>query len=171
MTLNFRIFNFDKDGEICTKYICPSHNGGNISPEISWKKVKNAKSYALILEDPDVPSGIFIHWYMPYINKNIDKINQLYINQNQILSKNLTSINFNNFTIIHGKNHTGNLGYYGPCAPPKTGDHRYIFYLYALDGKINADISNHNDFEQCLKDKNINILAKEELGYKYGYKL
>ena len=59
------------------KYICKKHEGDNVSPVISWNKILKAKSYAIIMEDPDAVGGTFIHWYIPYISNNINKIDSL----------------------------------------------------------------------------------------------
>jgi Raf kinase inhibitor-like YbhB/YbcL family protein len=40
-----------------------SEYGEGVSPELWWDRVEGAKSYALILEDPDAPSPTpFVHW-------------------------------------------------------------------------------------------------------------
>src|ERR1043165_5366677 len=45
---------------IPAKYTC---DGANISPPLTWSGVPaNAKSLAIICEDPDAPGGTFTHW-------------------------------------------------------------------------------------------------------------
>jgi Raf kinase inhibitor-like YbhB/YbcL family protein len=48
-------------GEIPSKY---TSDGENASPELSWKDAPpNAKSFVLVLHDPDAPrAGGFTHW-------------------------------------------------------------------------------------------------------------
>ncbi|HIH40344.1 MAG TPA: YbhB/YbcL family Raf kinase inhibitor-like protein, partial [Halobacteria archaeon] len=50
-----------KDGErIPEKYTC---DGQDISPPLSIKGIdEKTKSFALILDDPDAPMGVFDHW-------------------------------------------------------------------------------------------------------------
>ena len=167
--LNFIVHDFSNNSNMINKkYICKNHNGSNISPKISWNNIKNTKSYALILEDPDAPSGNFIHWYIPYISPEINQIDSL----NNKSNKN----NFITGRIIQCKNSLGEIGYHGPCAP--SGVHRYIFTLYALDGAFNIpsfpvnsceeSIKSSKEFENKLKIKKINILEKKSLIYKYG---
>ena len=190
--MNFTVHDFaNKFNMIKKKYICKNHNGLNISPKISWNWnpetqvvgfqpsdmqltspapgfIKNTKSYALILEDPDAPSGNFIHWYIPYISPEINQIDSL--------NNNSKKNNFTKGRIIQCKNSLGEIGYHGPCAP--SGVHRYIFTLYALDGAFNIpsfpvnsceeSIKSSKEFENKLKIKKINILEKKSLIYKYG---
>jgi len=172
--LQLKIQNFTKNNKILSKYICKNHGGENISPEISWNKISQATSYALILEDPDVVVKNFIHWYLPFIDKSINKIDSLDYNY-QNISK---TVNSNKtIRIIHGKNSLGKINYYGPCAPPNSGLHRYIFTLYALDGKLdlhkileNLQIKSSNEFENILQISNIKILASDKKEFNYSYK-
>jgi len=52
---------FKNEDFIPEKYTC---DGMDVSPPLEWDPVPNAKSYALIVEDPDAPGGTFIHWVM-----------------------------------------------------------------------------------------------------------
>ena len=71
----FDITNFNINDIIQQKFLCKKHNGQNIFPNIFWKINNNKKLeidfYTIIMEDPDAPSGTFIHWYIPYIPKNL----------------------------------------------------------------------------------------------------
>lgn len=161
------------------KHLCINHGGKNITPKISWTSINNAESYALILEDPDAVNGTFIHWYIPYINKNITNINSL----NNITNKlsNISDINLLNLSnkiksmkLFYGKNSLNKFEYHGPCAPKDTGIHRYIFHLYALNDiiKINENtikIDNSGQFEEMLTKSDIKIISKDTIIYKYCY--
>ena len=38
-------------------------DGQNVSPPIAWRGLpSNAKTLALLMEDPDAPEGTFVHW-------------------------------------------------------------------------------------------------------------
>jgi Raf kinase inhibitor-like YbhB/YbcL family protein len=51
---------FKEGGVIPEMY---SRDGRNASPPLAWNDVpKNTKSFALIVDDPDAPSGKFTHW-------------------------------------------------------------------------------------------------------------
>ena len=186
--MNLTVHNFLKNSKIKKKYICKEQDGSNLTPEISWSKIKDAASYALIIEDPDarpslnvVPST-FIHWYIPYISKDIQKISSLLLsgihNLNSFIKNNSiknNSIQYNSIQLLNGKNTLGELGYHGPCAPNGTGIHRYIFTIYALDSLLeinqnNIKIVDSKDFCNILKKANITILNKESTIFYYSYK-
>lgn len=169
-------------------YLCKKHNGKNVSPEIKWKKNEKAVSYALIFEDPDAVNGTFIHWYIPYISNNINEIKSLSNNDkinnslknidiisNEELNKNIKSYKIN---MIQGKNSLGEYGYFGPCAPKGTGEHKYILKIFSLN-KIIPNIKNYlnikdsNFFIDLLKKNDISILSiyQKIFYYKYGDKM
>ena len=51
---------FQNGGSIAAKF---SHQGGNSNPPLRIEGVPaNAKSLAVIVDDPDAPSGLFTHW-------------------------------------------------------------------------------------------------------------
>ena len=52
-----------KDGEAIPRgYTC---DGANVSPPFEWTGVpKSAKTIAIIADDPDAPSGTFVHWIL-----------------------------------------------------------------------------------------------------------
>jgi hypothetical protein len=175
--MNLQIYDYtnNTNGNIIqSEYICEEHNGKNISPKISWNNVNGTKSYALILEDPKAVNGTFIHWYIPYINKNISEINKLNHTFNLLKYNINKNINITgNIKLKQGKNSLGKFGYHGPC-PPNKVIHEYIFFIYALDGilTINNDsisIEDHSYFENILKNNNINILNKESKIFYYQY--
>ena len=172
--MNLIVHDFLLNNKINKKYICTNHGGSNITPKISWTKIQNALSYAFIIEDPDTPSGSFIHWYIPYISKDIQEIDHLLLDS-------INNLNINKFNkhdsikIFNGKNSLGELGYHGPCAPNKTGIHRYIFTIYALDNlleidKNNIEISDNKNFCNILEKAGIIILHKQSITFEYSYK-
>lgn len=96
--------------------------GENRSPEVRWSKVEGAKSYALILHDPDAPTGVgFFHWVV------LD------------LPPETTSLPLGASGAkmpagaIEGSTDFGATGYGGPCPPTGHGVHRYEFTVYAVD--------------------------------------
>jgi Raf kinase inhibitor-like YbhB/YbcL family protein len=101
---------FENQGNIPSKYTC---EGDNVNPEIDVRNMPaSAKSLVLIMEDPDATKGTFDHWIM--WNIPVDGV-----------------INENSAPGVQGKNGAGQNKYTGPCPP--TGNHRYLFKLYALD--------------------------------------
>lgn len=109
---------FQPEGTIPEKY---SKDGGNVSPALSWEGLPDqTTSLALIVDDPDAPSGLFDHWLVygiPVEAKGLE--------ENQPIGRELSN------GARQGMNGYGELGYGGP--KPPSGKHRYFFHLYALD--------------------------------------
>ena len=173
--MNLQISDFRKNNIIKNKdYICKNHGGNNILPKISWNKVSNALSYALIMEDIDAN---YIHLNIPYIRNDIEMIDE--IDTYNINKLNTSNIYLNNnqlkkIKLFFGKNHTNKFGYFGPCAPDGTGIHRYIYTIYALNGTLpinddTIDILNSKQFLDILESKNIKILDKDSFMLQYKY--
>ena len=104
-----------EDGQfIPSKFTC---EGEDINPALIIEDLpKETKSLALIVDDPDAPVGIWVHWVVfdiPLISR---------IEENSIPGK-------------QGINNAGGMNYHGPCPP--SGTHRYFFKIYALDTLLN----------------------------------
>lgn len=119
---------FENYGKIPKRYTC---EGENISPPLEIIDApKNAKSFALVMYDPDIPEifkkqrGIngWDHWTMWDLCPPITEIKEGKIPSGAKV----------------GINTRGNASYSGPCPPKeyKPSEHRYFFILYALDEKI-----------------------------------
>jgi hypothetical protein len=114
---------FQHEGMIPSKYTCL---GINVSPDIYWSAIPpNTKSFALICNDPDAPSGNWIHWVLYNIPLNITH-----------LPENFRPGADASEQFMQGLNGAGQQGYYGPCPP--SGIHRYFFRIYALDAVLKA---------------------------------
>lgn len=163
------------------KYICSSHYGLNLSPKISWSKVDNAISYALIMEDLDATFNEhnYIHWFIPYIENTITVIDSgnytsnITINQyKSYIQNNGNRSNNHSLSILMGFNDSGTYGYFGPCAP--TGVHKYQFTIYALNGiyPISGDkcIKGYDDFRRKCLQNGIKILGSSSKIFLYGEK-
>lgn len=141
--MNLQIFNFPNK-----THFCKSHYGKNISPKVSWNFVNNAKSYLLIFQDPDSVSGLFIHWFIPFISPTINTIDELHYNN---YNYNNSTKKYHNVKILQGKNTLGKFGYYGPCAPKGSGVHHYIFTIYALDIILDSNVT-YDNFYNYIKN-------------------
>lgn len=117
--MNVKSSAFKNESFIPVKYTC---DGINVSPDLEWDLINNAKSYAIIVEDPDAPGGTFIHWVIYNI-----KVNKIPENINK---REKTEYG------IQGVNDFGEIGYGGPCPPRTHPPHRYYFNVYALDVEI-----------------------------------
>ena len=140
-----------REGEMIPKKY--TDDGENISPPLSWTGVPaNAKSIALIADDPDAPRGTWVHWVLfdlppqtAGLPENVPKRTTLSNGGRQ------------------GINDSHSIGYDGP-APP-SGTHRYYFKVYALD--VMLTLESGITKAQLLKAINGHILAEGQLMGRY----
>jgi Raf kinase inhibitor-like YbhB/YbcL family protein len=93
-----------------------SCDGAEQPPKLAWDEPpQGAKSLALVMDDPDAPSGTFRHWAVYDIPPATRSIAPGQQDGKQAV------------------NGSGASGYKGPCPPPGDGLHHYHFKLYALD--------------------------------------
>ena len=113
-----------------------SIKGGNESPPLSISDVPDAAvSLAVIVHDPDAPSGDFTHWL--FWNLSPDSTT---IRQNELPPE-----------AIEGQNDLGNNHWDGP-APP-SGIHHYIFIAYALDILMDLPLdSSRYELDESIED-------------------
>jgi Raf kinase inhibitor-like YbhB/YbcL family protein len=91
-------------------------DGADHSPALSWgEPPAGTKSFVLVMDDPDAPSGTFTHWAAFDIPPTARSIAR-----GQPVGR----------QAING---FGKPGYGGPCPPKGHGPHHYRFKLYALD--------------------------------------
>lgn len=92
-------------------------DGDNTSPPLSIEGLpEGTRTLALIVDDPDAPSGTFDHWVAYDISPTTE------------IPEAVGELG------TAGLNSSGSLGYTGPCPP--SGTHRYFFRLYALDTEL-----------------------------------
>jgi len=102
---------FQNGQAISAQYTC---DGAGQSPPLAWAGAPaESKSFALIVDDPDAPSGTFRHW----------GAYDLPASARSLAGQSVGTQAINGF---------GKPGYGGPCPPPGHGPHRYHFKLYAL---------------------------------------
>ena len=113
MTIQITSTAFTEGGKIPRIYTCDDQN---ISPPLSWTGVPTTTvSLAIIMDDPDAPSGTWVHWVLYNLPPALTTLEQ-----------GKTGIG------TDGKNDFNRMGYGGPC-PPRGSTHRYYIKLYALD--------------------------------------
>ncbi len=139
---------FENNGMIPEKYTC---DGDNINPPLKIIGApEKTQSLALIVDDPDSPSGDWAHWVLFNVEAKIESIKEGIIPEGA----------------KQGQNTFGNFKYEGPC--PSSGTHRYFFRLYALDKKIESDSPLNK--ETLLQLMSGHILAQAELMGQYKRK-
>jgi Raf kinase inhibitor-like YbhB/YbcL family protein len=137
---------FAHNKKIPAKYTC---DGENISPALQWTNPPTGtKSFALIVDDPDVPGKTWIHWIIFNIAGTMMKLPE--------------GIKKGNFVsgvtdFYYMKHRTWQYG--GPCPP--NGAHHYHFKLYALDTML--DLPQGADKEELLGAMSGHILGQAKL--------
>jgi hypothetical protein len=127
---------FTRNGPIPEKYTC---TGNNDIPPLSWQAIAGAKSYVLIVDDPDAPNGDMVHWLVFNIPGSVTQLS-------------------GTESYPMGSNGRGNNFYQGPC--PNQGTHRYFFKMYALDTYLKLQSPNK---QQLLKAMDTHILQQDTL--------
>jgi Raf kinase inhibitor-like YbhB/YbcL family protein len=118
--------------------------GEDVSPALAWSGIPpEARSLAVIVDDPDAPGGTFTHWLAWRIDPTAGELAE------------------GQAAPVEGGNDFGSTGYRGPCPPPGHGPHRYFFRLYALDSELElAAGAGKDEIEGALED---HVLASAEL--------
>jgi len=142
---------FSAEGDIPKKFTC---DGPDVSPALSWSEPPTGtQTISLIMDDPDAPAGIWVHWVLYELPASIRE-----------LPENLPKDRELKNGARQGQNDFRRIGYGGPCPPPGR-PHRYFFKLYALDAKTNLGAgATKADVERAMKG---HILAQAELMCRY----
>jgi Raf kinase inhibitor-like YbhB/YbcL family protein len=117
---------FQNNGAIPRKYTC---DGDDVSPPIEWSEVPaNARTVALICDDPDAPKHDFVHWVLFNVAPNAGAVPEHVPRRAELADG-----------ACQGTNDFGKVGYGGPCPP--SGTHHYRFTLYAVDTELRVNPS------------------------------
>lgn len=139
---------FGHNERISSMYTC---DGKNVSPPLLFTDVPNeAKTFALIADDPDAPVGTWVHWLLWNVRPTLTEIPENSVPPGA----------------IEGTTSFKKTGYGGPCPP--FGTHRYFFKLYALD--VSLDLPPSSGKKELERAMDGHILAKAELIGLYSRK-
>src|SRR5437762_9962754 len=137
---------FQEGGTIPEKF---SKNGQNVNPELRIEGAPaEARSLALIVDDPDAPVGLFTHWLVWNVDPKTTEIAENSVPKGG----------------LQGTNDFPGQRYDGP--QPPSGTHRYYFKIFALDQML--------DLKAGAKRKEVNaamkghVLAHGELMGRYS---
>jgi len=109
---------FKSEGTIPREYTCV---GKDMAPPLAWSGVPaKAASLALVVDDPDAPSGTWTHWLVYNLPASLRGLPE---------GKELPA------AAKEGRNSFAVVGYGGPC-PPVGRAHHYRFRLYALSKEV-----------------------------------
>jgi len=107
---------FENNALMPAKFSCL---GQGVNPALIIDNLpKEAKSLALIVDDPDALLKTYVHWVVYDIPV-------------------MTRIEEDSIPGTQGVNSSGDIYYVSPCPP--TGTHRYFFKIYALDKMLSLD--------------------------------
>jgi len=124
---------FENNQMIPQKYTC---DGEDINPPLQINDIPaGTQSLVLIVDDPDAPSGDWVHWLVWNINS-----------ETKLISENESPQG-----AIQGINDFGKQNYGGPCPP--SGIHHYQFKIYALNTTLNLTSSSRKkDLETAIEN-------------------
>lgn len=111
---------FRNGDRIPPKYTC---DGDDVNPELRFDRVPpQTASLAVIVDDPNSPSGNWLHWSVWNIPPTVTVIAEDSVPKGA----------------RQGETDFSEVGYGGPC--PSYGEHEYRFQVFALDCLL--DVSN-----------------------------
>lgn len=100
--------------------------GENRSPQLSWSGAPaGTQSFAVTCFDPDAPTGSgFWHWVLVNIPPDVTSLAEGAGNP---------SLGKSPAGALETRTDFGQPGYGGPCSPPGSNFHRYVFAVHALN--------------------------------------
>jgi Raf kinase inhibitor-like YbhB/YbcL family protein len=135
---------FPDGGEIPDKY---AKDGQDLSPPLTWSGVPaDALSLALIVDDPDAPSGSWTHWIVTDLPPTMTGLREGATGSGGHV----------------GLNDWKRAGWNGP-APPR-GRHRYVFKLYAVNRELGLTRPTKHEVERAMAG---HVLAEAKLTGTY----
>ncbi|HME89489.1 MAG TPA: YbhB/YbcL family Raf kinase inhibitor-like protein [Chthoniobacterales bacterium] len=139
---------FQEGGTIPEKF---SRNGQNANPSLRIEGAPaEAKSLALIVDDPDAPVGLFTHWLVWNIDPKTTEIAEKSVPKGA----------------VQGTNDFPDQRYDGP--QPPSGTHRYYFKIFALDRTLSLKAgAKRRELDAAMKG---HVIAQGELTGKYSKK-
>jgi hypothetical protein len=140
--------NFKNDQVLPKDLTC---DGAGDRPELHLHGVPaDAKSLAVIVDDPDAPNGTFTHWLLWNIEPKADLV---------LPPQGIPG------GAVEGQNSSGAEGWMPSCPPPGDKEHHYHFKAYALSQKLDLDANASED--DLLAALQPHILEEAEMVGKY----
>lgn len=126
---------FTSGAAVPVRFTC---DGDDVSPALQWADAPaGVAAFALVMDDPDAPSGTFTHWLLCDIPATAAGLGAGFAP---------------GATGISGTNDFGRVGYGGPCPPKGHGVHHYRFHLHALDQALGLqEAFSRHDIDGALK--------------------
>jgi Raf kinase inhibitor-like YbhB/YbcL family protein len=138
------------DGMGCT--------GQNRSPDVAWSGAPpNTKSYAVVLWDPDVPAGVFVHWLLFNIPAHVTSI-----------TAGVGDTADGGVGATQGFTDYGVARYGGPCPGPGDSPHHYHLSVFAFDVDRFADFDETTTYPKFRYLTQPHLIAAGEIVALYG---
>ena len=110
---------FANGGAIPRRHTCDVED---LSPALRWEGAPpGVAAYVLVVDDRDARG--WIHWMVIDLPAGTSELAEG-------LSPSGSGVP------VQGRNDFGRTGWGGPCPPPGSGDHRYVFTLHALSSAL-----------------------------------
>ena len=127
--------------------------GEGRSPTLRWQPVDGARSYAVLVEDPDAPTAEpFVHWLAWNIPPDMHELPEDIRGDTAPRAPS---------GIRQGRNDRGSIGWFGPRPPAGDAPHHYHFQVLALDAML--DLEEGASRDELLRTIDGRVIAKGEL--------
>ncbi len=145
--IELKTTSFTPGGFIPKRFTCEA---ADVSPALAWTDPPpGTQSFAIIEDDPDAPSGTFVHWLVYNLPAAYRRLPEALSGNDQMPGGER-----------QGTNDFSRTGYSGPCPPPGR-PHRYFIRLYALDAKLDLrPAARRKELDAAMQG---HILAQAEL--------
>jgi Raf kinase inhibitor-like YbhB/YbcL family protein len=145
--IELKTTSFTPGGFIPKRFTCEA---ADVSPALAWTDPPlGTQSFAIIEDDPDAPSGTFVHWVVYDLPAAYRKLPEALSGNDQMPGGGR-----------QGTNDFSRTGYSGPCPPPGR-PHRYFIRLYAVDAILNLrPAATRKELDAAMQG---HILAQAEL--------
>ena len=141
---------FREGAPIPVRFACKAEGGQGKTPPLRWSvSPYGVGAQALVVDDPDAPSGAYVHWVVFNIDATANEILEGVIPRHaqQALST------------------ADTVGYSPPC-PPKGELHRYRFTMYAMRNKV--PLGNGAKLNQVLSEIAERTVARGRMTVQFG---
>jgi hypothetical protein len=145
--IELKTTSFTPGGFIPKRFTCEA---ADVSPALAWTDPPpGTQSFAIIEDDPDAPSGTFVHWLVYNLPAAYRRLPEAVSGNDQMPGGER-----------QGTNDFSRTGYSGPCPPPGR-PHRYFIRLYALDARLDLrPAARRQELDAAMQG---HILAQAEL--------
>jgi Raf kinase inhibitor-like YbhB/YbcL family protein len=141
---------FREGASIPVRFACKEEGGQGKTPPLRWSVTSTGvAAQALVIDDPDAPSGAYVHWVLFNIDATANEMLEGVVPRHA----------------EQALNTVGKTGYSPPC-PPKGEQHRYRFTVYALDEKV--PLPNGAKLDKVLSEIAQRTVARGRMTVQFG---